>query len=398
MTTTRKRLTAVCAALALILTSIFTVGGLFGKQAHALVPEYTGDFETIYYFTDYCQAVDPITLAKQFPDRSIVVDRQTELNESKLREMVYEEGYFYGLNNWTFIVIDIKTFKPDPVLLYDIFFSLNVEQDCRTAFVTVYEYNQYEEDGTTYDPWFMDYVDIYIDDSDYDRLKSFTFNAFRHTFNNNGTVNNTAYIIDSNLVDIGTERDLESDPFIGGVDDEGNRYDNNNFGADLETLCKDSAYLDIFVKELACWKEMPDNYDPNYFDTYDKILDALISPENYVKILVYMGEDKYVDILTWDIYLCNDVFEFINGEPDEDYYINNVVAFGFINFTHEFYDYFYNKVCAGEPIPSIYAVIVDYPYDDGILPVITDDALEALYGLEWRAAIDELLNKLHEYI
>ena len=64
------------------------------NRRHALVPEYTGDFETIYYFTDYCQAVDPITLAKQFPDRSIVVDRQTELNESKLREWYTRKDIF----------------------------------------------------------------------------------------------------------------------------------------------------------------------------------------------------------------------------------------------------------------------------------------------------------------
>ncbi|MDE6401855.1 MAG: hypothetical protein K2L54_04490, partial [Clostridiales bacterium] len=382
MTTTRKRLTAIVTALALLFAALFALGGSYGKTAYALVPEYEEnphEYDALYYFTDYCQVVNPERLAHEFYNRDVIVDRQIDLDETKLAQMI-QNGYFYGFNDFSVVIIDIKTFKPDPFLLYDLFYSLKWEQNCVTSFVTVYEYDQFnEEDGTYYDPWFMDCVDIFIDDSNYDRLNSFIDNSFQHLIDTNGTVDNTAYLIDGYLVDVGTERDLGDYPYYGDSN-EGSEYIKNNFGADMDTLCTDSPFLGIFVKHLVCLVDPPYWYDPNRFESYKEIADVLKQKD--IKLLVYMGGSRFVDILTWEV-KRNDPFEFITGEADIPY-INNICVFGFWELTRDFYEYFNIKAMAGELIPPIYILIVDYPYnDDGLLPVITDSELSEMYGNEW---------------
>ena len=392
MTTTEKRLSIAATALALLVAVLFAMGGIFGTSAHALAPEYNEDpyYYDIYYFTDYYQVIEPARLEEEFDGRHVFVDRQKDLDETKFADMI-QNGYFYGLNSDSVVIIDIKTFKPDPYVLYDLFYNLKSEQNCRTIFVSIYEYNQTEEDGTQYDPWFMEHVDKFIDDSNYDRLNSFIYNSFRDIYNARDTVDNTAYIIDGYLVDVGTECDLGDD----GVPDD---YIQNNFGADMDTLCADSPFLGILVKQLICWLETPYIYDPNYYNSYEEIAQKLRDDYD-IRLLIHMGGNKFVDILTWEVCERNNACDFIGESSDAQKSIDKVYVFGFWQLTQDFYDYLELSATIGEPLPTIYILIVDYPYnDDGILPMITDSSLANIYGREWDESAIELINGIQQII
>lgn len=384
MTTTRKRLSIAATALALLLAVLFAMGGIFGTSAHALAPEYNEDpyYYDIYYFTDYCQVIEPARLEEEFDGRHVFVDRQKDLGETQFADMI-QNGYFYGLNSDSVVIIDIKTFKPDPYVLYDLFYNLKVEQNCKTIFVSVYEYNQTEEDGTQYDPWFMEHVDKFIDDSNYDRLQTFIDNSFSDM----NSANNTAYIIDGYLVDVGTERDLGDG---NGVPDD---YIQNNFGADMDTLCADSPFLRIFLEKLM------GRLDGSYvYDHYEDI--AFKLREDYgVKLLVHMGGNKFVNILTWEVCEQYNACDFIDDSYDDNKRIDNVYVFGFWQLTQDFYDYLELSAISGMPVPTIYIVVVDYPYnDDGILPMVTDSSLAKAYGREWDESAIEFINGLQQII
>ena len=388
MTTTEKRLSIAATALALLVAVLFAMGGIFGTSAHALAPEYNEDpyYYDIYYFTDYYQVIEPARLEEEFDGRHVFVDRQKDLNETQFANMI-QNGYFYGLNSDSVVIIDIKTFKPDPYVLYDLFYNLKVEQNCKTIFVSVYEYNQTEEDGTYYDPWFMEHVDKFIDDSNYDRLQSFIYNSIANIYDARGTVDNTAYIIDGYLVDVGTERDLGDG---NGVPDD---YIQNNFGADMDTLCADSPFLRIFLEKLMGRLKWGYEYN-NYEDIAYKLRE-----DHCVKLLVHMGGNKFVDILTWEVCERNNACDFIGELNDEQKSIDNVAVFGFWHMTQDFYDYLELSAIIGEPLPTIYILIVDYPNnEDGLLPVITDSSLAKAYGREWDESAIEFINGLHELI
>lgn len=391
MTTTEKRLSIAATAMALLLAVLFAMGGIFGTSAHALAPEYNEDpyYYDIYYFTDYCQAIDPARLEEEFDGRRVFVDRQKDLDETKFANMV-QNDYFFDSVLSNIVIIDIKTFKPDPYLLYDLFERLKADQNCMTVFVTSYEYDRLisEEDGTYYDPWFKDSVDIYIDDSNYDRLRTFIDNSFSDM----NFANNTAYIIDGYLVDVGTERDLGDGNGVPdyGDDGEGSDYIKNNFGADMDTLCADSPFLRIFLEKLI------DRIDRSY--VYKDYEDIAFNLRQYygVKLLVHMGGNKFVDILTWEVCEQSNPFDFTVESYDEQKCIDNVCVFGFWRLTQDLYDYFELRLLAGEQVPSIYILIVDYPNnDDGILPVITDSSLAKVYGREWDGAASEMLFELY---
>lgn len=388
MTTTRKRISIAATALALLLAVLFAMGGTFGTSAHALAPEYNEDpyYYDVYYFTDYCQVIEPARLEEEFDGRHVLVDRQKDLDETKFADMI-QNGYFNGLNSDAIVIIDIKTFKPDPYVLYDLFYNLKVEQNCRTIFVSIYEYNQTEDDGTQYDPWFMEHVDKFIDDSDYDRLQTFIDNSFSDISQPNGSVNNTAYIIDGYLVDVGTERDLGDG---NGMPDD---YIQNNFGADMDSLCADSPFLRIFLEKLMWRLYLGYEYD-NYEDIAQYLRESC-----KVRLLVHMGGNKFVDILTWEVCEQSNPFDFMVESDDELTRIDNVAVFGFWRLTQDFYDYFELRLLTGEQIPSIYILIVDYPNnEDGLLPVITEPWLAEAYGREWDESAIELINGLQQII
>lgn len=347
----KRKFVAIILAAAALFAGIFTVGWIPNQKAGALAPGYKGEPETIYYFTDYYQTVTYKELKAEFGSYHILYDRQT-VNEQEFADMVYN-GYFEGFNFGTCVVIiDIKTFKPDSCVLYELFSDLQQNQGCITAFVTIYSKSDYT------DTTFLDYVNIFINDWEMTRLKNFLNNAFIDLVNRNGTINSTAYLIDSYLVDV-----------------------NNFYGADINTLCNHSLFLQMFLKQL--YYRFGGSGDP----TYEEIAN-LLRDYYSVKLLVYLGGAGFVDILTWQTYSADNT--------DTTF----TCAFGFWKFTDSYYTLLNLLKGAGSGISPIYALLVDpICYDPLGLDITTNSELGAMYGYEWNDdAAERLLYELHQWI
>ncbi len=356
----KKRLMVVVMSLALFLTGIFAVGGIDSKKADAFSPNYNGDPYTIYYFTDYYPTVTYDELVNEFGSYNVVYDRQF-ITESEFTEMVYN-GYFEGFDFGTCVVIiDIKTFMPDSYVLYDLFFDLQQNQGCITAFVSIYSDSEY------YDSAFLEYVNVFVNDGELVRLKNFLYNSFYDLYYRDGTVDSTTYMIDGCLVDI---------------------Y--NLFGADMDTLCSTSPFLRVFLEQLIL------RLEGSYYSSYEEIADRL-RDDHAIKLLVYNVYDGYfVDILTWNIYSYYDIDQIKSEGAATDF----VCAFGFWSFNYNYYQILWNiQYGEGYDIP-IYALAIDpVNYDPMGLNVITEWELGEEYGFEWYdEAAHSLLDGLHEWI
>lgn len=81
-------------------------------------------------------------------------------------------GFFADLAENHLVIIDIKLFKPDVDVLSDLFFDLKVMQGCMTVFVSSYAASAYANTE------FLDYVDLFIVDADWEGLTEYVDFAF----------------------------------------------------------------------------------------------------------------------------------------------------------------------------------------------------------------------------
>ena len=341
-------------SVVIVISLVFTA--IIAPQASALIPTSTGYNNTLYYFTDFYTSVSYGILNYEFSNYNIVIDRQ-QITSQQFNNLI-TSNYFTGFGQNCIVVVDIKTFMPNDYLLESLFRSLR-SQGCKTAFITIYNEGDYADTS------FTEYLNLFIDDADFEILNDFNSRSFDHYHTSNTTINSTSYLIDGTLVDL-----------------------NTYWGEDFDTLCSVSPFLRSFV--ICLVNEMfYHSYD--YYDEIDFniLADSLIGYD--VKFLVHLRGNLFVDILTWETYYCNDIYSVTNDIDPVTYY---ACAFGFWSLDSAYYQFLLFAQDESDLHVPVYALIVDpISYSSNALDVMTSTEFDVI---EIDDAGTELVEGLHQ--
>lgn len=345
MKTLKNRLVVVLLAACMLVTGLFAAGGTEKQKANALSPLYQGGSDTIYYFTDYYPALSEEELINEFSGYNIVLDHQC-VSEQGFNDLV-NSNYFTGFDAGCCVIIDIKTFMPDSLILYDLFYDLQESQGCFTIFISPYSQSDYQTEYN--DIEFLTYVDRFIIDNQFMRLRSFCWDAFGNFVSGNRTLTNTTYFIDSKMLGVGTY-----------------------IGVPFESLCEMSIFLRVFAEVLCTCLPRDESDDCQEI--------AWKLENNNIKILVPTYANYFVDLLTFTTYCYegsfNDMIPDSGLDSDGILQPRFACAFGFTTFSQDYHNFLYQVKCGeGVDLP-VYAYIVDpINYDPNGLPIITNSFL-----------------------
>lgn len=139
MKTTKNFFIVIIATVMVILTGFGSAGGAT-RKVNALSPDYpkiNTPMTNIYYFSDSAPAFSEIL--DSYIGLNVTYDIQYLLTPQELTYMLYS-GYFWGFNqyNMNIVIIEIKTIKPDPVILENLFECLKL-QGCKVMFISPYQ-------------------------------------------------------------------------------------------------------------------------------------------------------------------------------------------------------------------------------------------------------------------
>ncbi len=241
------------------------VVGMPQNEAKALSSEYHGEPDTIYYFYDFYQSIEEMSLMTAFVGYNVVFDHNGSLG-SDFTQLV-NQNYFDNFGDNCVVVIDIKSFLPDCNILMQLFMELKMEQGCTTIFVTLFDKTDFENQS------FLTYLDMYFK-SDANRLYDLCDGSVEYLINNNGGLNNTTILIDRNLVDI-----------------------NTHYGAPISVLCEDSFFLKQLLSTIGEALSLGEDYDVEY---------QLCNYRN-IRLLVHYGTCQFVDIISWNTYTAHTI-------------------------------------------------------------------------------------------
>lgn len=279
-----KRIKLLYFVLLCVLVSIMvSISNVFASVANSI--------DTIYYFTDYYSTVKISNLKDKFPNKTVTLDHQY-IDISTFDSMV-NNNYFSNFNSTTCVVIDIKTFKPNDTTLYNLYTDLKNNQNAYTVFVSPYKIDSYSNDS------FIDYVDKYFTDSQFERLTKFVNGALDHYFDNY-QVDNSTYLIDSDLLNI--------DEIMGLKD----------------LYFEKSPFVELFLQKLADMNELS-------YQSFDELLSKLELKK--IKILAYSKiSSNYKDLISENVYQFNSISSLLSTTN-----ASNICAFGFWNLSKDFY-------------------------------------------------------------
>lgn len=174
-----------------ILTGFGSAGGAT-RKVNALSPDYpkiNTPMTNIYYFSDSAPAFSEIL--DSYIGLNVTYDIQYLLTPQELTYMLYS-GYFWGFNqrNMNIVIIEIKTIKPDPMILENLFECLKL-QGCKVMFISPYQ------------PEFGDlsFADVSMP-CNMDKYSRFLKNAIKTMLNANGILENTTILIDGRFIGI----------------------------------------------------------------------------------------------------------------------------------------------------------------------------------------------------
>lgn len=282
-----------------------------GEEVNALSPNYDGS--DVYYFCDLYPTLTYENFSNTF-SASIYYDVRW-VDQDQFREYIFCD-YFYGLSNQV-VIFDIKTFIPYTDVLYELFLRLK-ENNCVTGFVTSYSESDFP------DTYFLDCVDIFVENAPKDKIYSFFSAVFEDLLNTNGKLSDTVYLLDGGVL---------------------NTY--YLLYRDLGILCDTSNYFDSFLRNLLLYTES----DETAINDCQRIFD-----EWNITILVYVGNNQFVDLTTWVRYTFSSTQEIL-GEYGKEH----ICSFGFDMFDEEFYWFLYNN---GVDLNYLFGVNpLDYDYN-----------------------------------
>ena len=285
------KILSVFLAIAIVVSGAAVVAPL-GEEVNALSPNYDGS--DVYYFCDLYPTLTYETFYNTF-SASIFYDVRW-VDQDQFREYIVYD-YFYGLSNQV-VIFDIKTFIPYTDVLYELFLRLK-ENNCVTGFVTSYSENDFP------DTYFLDCVDIFVENAPSDKMDVY-FSAAFEDLDTNRELSDTVYLLDGSVLNIN---------FI--------------INRDFEALCTTSRYLNKFIFDLLYFVSSIEYEICDYQNALD---------EWNINILVYVGNNQFVDLTTWERYTF-----YSSQEILEEYEKEYICSFGFDMFEEEFYWFLYNN-------------------------------------------------------
>ena len=310
MKTIGKKSTVLLLVLAILGTCFMSFGWSKREKALALA----SDIDTIYYLTDYYPTLSYDALYYEFGDSYEYQYELKALNETILYDMVHT-GFFADLAENHLVIIDIKLFKPDVDVLSDLFFDLKVMQGCMTVFVSSYAASAYANTE------FLDYVDLFIVDADWEGLTEyvdFAFDKITDRVKKLGeNLRKAAFLIDGNMM--GT----------------GSYY----YSAGLDVVCAESLFLGRIMERFTVY--LAEEYEVDVYD-YDDLTDLFNSlnstPNNTynIRFLVHTTGEYYVDLLTGNTLDYDSLSYILEWTLDEPCYL---YGFGVMPLTPAFYQF-----------------------------------------------------------
>lgn len=178
-------------------------------------------------------------------------------------------------------------------------FSHFKENNCVTGFVTSYSENDFPDTD------FLDCVDIFVENAPSDKMDVY-FSAAFEDLDTNRELSDTVYLLDGSVLNIN---------FI--------------INRDFEALCTTSYYLNKLIYDLLYFVSSTEYEIYDYQNALD---------EWNITILVYVGNNQFVDLTTWERYTF-----YSSQEILEEYEKEYICSFGFDMFEEEFYWFLYNN-------------------------------------------------------
>lgn len=286
------KILSVFLAIAIVVSGAVVVVASPREEVNALSPNYDGS--DVYYFCDLYPTLTYENFSNTF-SASIYHDVRWISDSEFYRDI--EEHYFFTLNNRV-VIIDIKTFIPETGILSELFLRLK-ENNCVTGFVTSYSENDFP------DTYFLDCVDIFVENAPSDKMDVY-FSAAFEDLDTNRELSDTVYLLDGSVLNIN---------FI--------------INRDFEALCTTSYYLNKLIYDLLYFVSSIEYEICDYQNALD---------EWNINILVYVGNNQFVDLTTWERYTF-----YSSQEILEEYEKEHICSFGFDMFDEEFYWFLYNN-------------------------------------------------------
>lgn len=336
----------------------FSVVTFCSVKVFALKPNYESHSDEIYYFTDSKPVMTWDSFHNFFPDSQCNFDIVYDVHyyiDNELFEEMYNDYYFYGFEEGTIVIFDIKTKLIDGNILYEIFKQIK-EQNCYIIFISGY-------DEALYGGFLNDYVDFFIKAN-----KRISFEEF------------VSFVVEDIIF-----RNADTGKTILMLVDYGFYYTYDGFGY--------SKFFQLILTEFN--EKFNLGCDPN---DYASIIEELFRNE----LVYFLFKDFDITYILFgysqtEIGTPENLEEFLNDNFCKDLSDFDIYAIGIYRFTYEFYELLYNLfVLAGE-FP-IYAWQLDDLSNSG-LPIITDSYLAQQNGyevIEYDPALDELIFALSE--
>lgn len=184
MKTIYRKILALCLILSIFASAIIVIDVANSDEVLALSSGYDGESNTIYYFFDFYPTISPTTMTAEYGETyNIVYDRYDNIDSF---ETMVKCGYFSGFGSNCTVIIDLKLIYPEALTLYNLFYSLKETQNCKTMLITTYITD-------------FEYVDVCFV-ATFSRLNEFINESLRYLIKHNGTLSNTVFLIDGNIV------------------------------------------------------------------------------------------------------------------------------------------------------------------------------------------------------
>ncbi len=329
MKTCTKRIATALLALLVLFSGILALTASRPQKADANAAEAAT--AQIYYFTDYYPTIPYEELESKFGGLQIAFVH--DYIDVETFNLMVEKGYFSQYMNSSVVVMDIKTFMPEPDYLEKLFGQLKSSNN-RTMYISAYDLTDFP------DLRFMGYVDEFICDKEMSTLSYYLKDSLNnYTSMDKYRLYDTAYLIDSNLIPLHTQQNWDR------FQKEGIVY-----------LCRYSPLLRrllLQIGETTPYGNLPNEYDYNAYED----LAAYLYDRWGVSFLACMKDGIYVNLLTRQMITLNDVGTFMNEAGRG---INSLCAFGFWTLSEASYQSWSDiQHDTGKSVPAVYILEVD---------------------------------------